>query len=562
MHPERDVSDDPTNRTAIAVNQVGYSPAATKHAIVVADATDASTFAVVDTDGGDVVYEGALSAPIVDPDAGETVRHADFSDLDEVGTYVVRAGGAESHPFGINPDVYAPVLRDVGRLYTLKRSNTRIDDHRTGLDIAPGHPQDAAASLAAGDDYHDAGATLDVVGGWYDAGDYGKYVPPAAVTVAQHLLAYDLYPEAFDSGQYDAPEGVEMGAGDVPDVLAEARVELEWLESMQRPDGACYHKVAGASWPAMDVRPAEDDQPRYVFGHSTFGTAQYAGAMALAARVYADVDPAFADRALANAREAFDYLADTPDSVFRFDEGQDDGSGPYRKETDDAERFWAAAELLRTTGDMRYRDPLHDEHADGFDVPVTPVTWRNTRALGQWAYRSADAADPERAVALDDAFRAYADDLVASVAADGYRVALDTDDYHWASTKLALAKGCLLLFADEIDGDERYVEAAFDQLHYALGRTPTGYSYVTGAGANPPWNPHDRHVVSTGTSLPGMLVTGANANGDDDALAAYIERESPPPAKAYVDETASYAANEWAIDYTAPLLLVLARSRQ
>ena len=554
--------------TQVHVDQVGYLPSAPKVAVTT---VDAARFAVVDTDEGEVVQTGSLSEQIDDADAGETVRRASFTSLSSSGTYRVAVGTGEeaagkltvtlarSPTFRIAPDVYDDTLVDCVRLYSLKRSNTAIDDPNTGLEVPAGHTQDAQARLFYGHGERDEGETLDVAGGWYDAGDYGKYVPPGAVTVGQLLLAYEQYPEAFGAGQCGLPSGLSRDDRDagLPDLLVEAKFELEWLERMQRPDGAVYHKVAATEWPELDEAPTDDRRERYVYGSSTFGTAQYAAAMAMAARVYEPFDPAFAEGALSNAREAHEYLVANPDPHFRFDEGQDDGSGPYRKETDGEERFWATAELLKTTGESRYADHLDSAYAELFDAPVRAPVWSDTLSLGQWAYLGADAGRSDRRRTLESAFTEYADDLVATIEADGYRDALDTDDYHWASTKLALSKGGLLLLANEIDPDDRYVGGALGQVHYALGRTPTGYSYVTGQGTFPTRNPHDRLVESTGTYLPGMVVSGANRNGDDETLAAYIDGVDPAPAKCYVDAMESFSANEWAVDYTAPIFLLL-----
>ncbi|WP_436910878.1 glycoside hydrolase family 9 protein [Halosimplex marinum] len=573
-------SDRPAQR--VHVDQVGYLPSAPKRAVA---AVDAERFTVLEVGDGTVTLSGDLSEPVEDPDAGETVRRADFSALSDPGEYRVAVGhgeaesgglretAGESVTFRVGADVYDGTLADTVRLYTLKRSNTAIDDPVTGLDVPAGHTQDAEARMYFGDAFREEGDRLDASGGWYDAGDYGKYVPPGAVTVGQMLLAYERYPDAFEAGQCDLPvEGSDAersedrlpaadGEASLPDLLVEAKFELEWLERMQREDGAVYHKVAAREWPAIDEAPVDDDRERYVYGLSTFGTAQYAAAMAMAARVYADWAPEFADRALANARAAHDYLASNPEPEFRFDPDQDDGSGPYRKDTDREERFWAAAELLKTTGDTRYADHLEVRFADLFDAAVRAPVWDDTLSLGQWAYLTADAADDARADRLEAAFVDYADRLVADIEADGYRCALDTEGYHWASTKLALSKGGMLLLADAIEPDDRYVAGALDQLHYALGRTPTGYSYVTGQGTHPPRNPHDRLVEGTGTYLPGMVVSGANRNGDDECLAEYIAETDAPPAKCYVDATASYSANEWAIDYTAPIFLLLGHAR-
>jgi endoglucanase len=106
----------------------------------------------------------------------------------------------------------------------------------------------------------------------------------------------------------------------------------------------------------------------------------------------------------------------------------------------------------------------------------------------------------------------------------------------------------------------QYVNAALDQLHYLFGRNATGYSYMTGSGTKMPLMPHNRIAVSTGTYIPGLVVGGPNKNGGDPAIDLIIkEAKNPiPPAKTYVDRTDSFATNEYAIDYTAPALFVLA----
>jgi len=545
---------------AVLVDQVGYRPEDRKEAVVRADG---STFAVTDADSGETVASGELSEPTADDASGDTVRHAAFDGVTESGTYrlAVGDGAVASHEFAVGAGVYGRTLAEICRRYTLRRADIRIEDPVSGLEYGPGHPQDREARMYFGDAFRDEGDRVDARGGWYDAGDYGKYVTPGAVTVAQLLLAYERDPDTFAAGQLSLPEGVSTAEreAEMPDLLAEAKFELEWLERMQRPDGAAYHKVAGGSWPAMDTRPSEDAQPRYVFGLSTYGTGMLAGAMAMAARVYREFDAEFADRMLADARDAFAFLEANPDPIFRRDDGQNDGSGGYAKETDRTERFWAAAELLKTTGESRFADYLEAELAAQFETAPPPVSWANALLLGHWAYYTADAADRDRRAAVGDRLVADADRLVERVRSEGYRVALSTDQYYWASAKLAVAQGVKLLLANDVEARSAYVDAALDQVHYVLGRTPTTRSYVTGSGERAPEHPHSRTVESTGVNVPGNLVGGPNADGGDPALDELIETEGPPPAKCYLDETASYASNEPAIDYAAPLVVALAQ---
>lgn len=528
-----------------------------------ASATSHVPFAVRDVDADEVVAEGVLSDPVEDDVAGQTVAYAGGTGIEAGATYAFEAGGASSYPFAVGEGVYDRLLAEACRVYTCKRAGTAVDDPLTGLDVAAGHEQDAEARLYFSDPYHDEGDAIDVSGGWYDAGDYGKYVPTGAVTVGELLHAYEGDPGAFAAGQLSLPDG--HGEPGVPDLLAEVRFELEWLARMQRPDGAVYHKVAGDHWPGM-VAPAEDTQTRYVFGLSTYGTAMFAAAMALAARVYEPFDPTFADRVLGHAEDAWAWLRDTPDPHFRRDEGQDAGSGAYEPgnltRADEGARFWAAAELLATTGDPAYDDYLAAELDGRFDDPPGGASWANPLALGQWAYHGAAAADEGRRDRVADAFRSAADALVDRAEADGYGCALTRSEYVWGSAKIALSKGTILLLANEITPDAAYEAAALEQLNAVLGRSATGSSYVTHAGSQYPRNPHDRIVESQGVLLPGMVVGGPNAGsaGGDPALES-LRAENPDlaPARQYVDDVDSYATNEWAIDYTAALVRVLAR---
>ncbi|MCU4740967.1 glycoside hydrolase family 9 protein [Halobacteria archaeon AArc-m2/3/4] len=597
----------------IRVNQVGYPLDGGKRAILTSQAMDVesvTSFEIVDADTGETVDQGSLSAAMDDEfGTNHTVKWADFTELDEPGEYRIVAGDEESYPFRVDEAsaVYAELLRDVGRLYTLKRSKTHIDDPYTGLDIGPGHgqdeeaivaePADGAADFLAEEDVS-PGDTIDVSAGWYDAGDYGKYVNPQAITVAQLLLAYERNPEAFHVGQFYIPDSVDdPNVGEMPDVLVESKYALRFLEQMQRSSGALFYKVAGnESFPPMDVAPEEDDQERYVFGHSSAGTAHACGAFAMAARVYEDHDPAFAQEMLECAEAAWEWLSDdeNADLVWEQSRNQDEGSGAYgRAGFDEPDRYWAAAELLRTTGDDSYDQWIQDTDLswDGFDgaaeVPGDvegPIDWNNPVGLGQYAYYQAGGAlggtgqddEGSAAAGLTSPFwvgQRYVGDPAADVH-DVYTTGVY--DFYWGHLKSGISRGVQGLWAKEVYEDsvdysphwytdEEFSDTIAGPLHHALGRSATGHSFVTGHGEKSATKPHDRIVQSTDTLIPGMLVGGGHNNvfpedgvDDGDCTSDHIEGEDLSHLMSYVDEHCSYATNEWAINYTAPLFMMLA----
>jgi endoglucanase len=97
-----------------------------------------------------------------------------------------------------------------------------------------------------------------------------------------------------------------------------------------------------------------------------------------------------------------------------------------------------------------------------------------------------------------------------------------------------------------------------DNLLYLLGRNTFSLSWVTRAGANPFRHPHHRPSGADNNAepWPGLLAGGPNAGRQDAALKALPT--GLPPAKIYIDDQASYASNEVAINWNAPLVFVLA----
>jgi endoglucanase len=233
--------------------------------------------------------------------------------------------------------------------------------------------------------------TFDVSGGWWDAGDYGRYVPPAATTLMSLFYAYHFNPVAFQDGSLNIPES---GNG-VSDLLDEARWELEWLLKMQRADGAVHQKVTTADY--AEGGPEADTQPLYLYDVSTQATAQYAGAIAEASLVYREVDPEFADKLLAAAIQAWAWLEAQPG---KYPEGgyidpENHYGGPYSIEAGDetGQRLWAAGSLFHATGEAKYANAFADLWAKRDpEPPVYGLSWATRRSK-----QTSNGSSPNRA---------------------------------------------------------------------------------------------------------------------------------------------------------------------
>lgn len=517
----------------IMVNQVGYRPADAKLAVFRNLAAD-STFRVVDVITGETVCTGNVVPGGTGGTSGDTVGWADFSAVTAPGTYCVEGDNSgESYPFTIAENVYADLLKQSVRMLYMQRCGTELPKELAG-DFAHPACHTELAQLWDGEEM------LEVSGGWHDAGDYGRYTGPGAKTVADLLLAYEMNPAVFGD-DYNIPES---GNG-IPDVLDEARWELEWLLKMQRADGGVYHKVTGKNFDGV-VMPEDCQEKLYVLPVSATSTGDVAGVMFLAARVYRQVDPAFARRCLKAAWLSLDY-AEKNRGEASFRNPADVHTGEYGDENAQDEYFWAISEGYKTTG-----DPDLLRRIEEFDVSLLSgngLGWEEMSGYGLYACLTSGI----------DRFRDRFDQFLASITevipGEAYHSSIP-DDYPWGSNMTIANNGIVLLMAAALDKKPEYAAMAQTQLDYLLGVNTTGYCFVTGFGSQPMAHPHHRPSQSVGHAVPGMLSGGPN-NGLMDACAQET-LQGKPKAACFVDNAASYSTNEIAIYWNSPLVWLIA----
>ncbi len=534
----------------IVVNQVGYLPNSPKIALLVNSNTTQPQIELVDSHTKQTIQFIIPSQSMRDRDSNDRLQTIDFSKIQQPGNYFLRIGSIESYPFAIASNVYQETIIKLLRSYYLQRCGVAIDDRVTGIRHAPCHIRDGA--LAHQDPSNSSGKLIPATGGWHDAGDYGKYVATTAVTTGRLLSLYEHNPKAFLDRQLTIPES---GNG-IPDLLDEMRVGLDWMLSMQRSDGAIYRKLSGKNWPPI-VSPDEDTQPRFIYGISTPETAKFAAAMAIAARVYAPLQPQQSTVYLKAARQAWDYLQTQPTMKVDWVDGDDSGSGKYLESAIDNEpslkidtddRLWAAAELFITTKEQKY-DRYFLEHLPKFDYAL--FEWKDPSALGIANYLS-EIVTPKSSqlrAKIAQQILNRADALVKKVSTSGYH--LVNQRLIWGSNKMTATEGLTLILAYQMTDGIAYRQAAIDQIDYLLGRNPFNQTFVTGIGTHPVR--HVNHIFARARKIdiPGLLVGGAN-NDAQDGLAPKNRG-----ILSYLDDEKSYATNEYAIDYNAELIALM-----
>jgi endoglucanase len=539
----------------IKLDQVGYPTDAPKVALV---SVPARTFQVKRSGDNVEVFKGTLSAGVTDPNSGDIVQAADFSSLRTAGTYYVEVPGTgRSWDFSIGPDVYSRAYYLAMRAFYGQRCGTAVD-------LGPEFPNYRHPACHLVGSYHASSGKegrRDNLGGWHDAGDYGRYMVNSGITTGTLLWAFELFSAKLKNLKLNIPE---TGDG-TPDILNEVRWNLEWMLKMQDDDGGAWQKQTSEHFCDF-IMPEDDHLPSEVIGtgkapyKSTCATADLAAVAAIAARVYRPFDKEFAAQNLRAARAAWAWTERYPDVTFKNPPGI--STGEYGDPDCGDERLWAAAELWRTTGEAQYDRYFVDRYASYLTSlrALDPETWRLVAPMGLWAYVLAARPDSDsRALAaVREAVLGAARKTVEHTRRNPYHISLGEGDFRWGSNGLVANYGMELLIANALSPDRANVEAALDNLHYLLGRNTFSISWVTQVGEHPFRHPHHRPsgADKNPEPWPGLLSGGPNADRQDSVLRALPA--GLPPAKVYSDEQGSYASNEICINWQAMLVFLLA----
>ena len=461
------------------------------------------------------------------------VRLADFSKLTTNGTYQVVQGNDTIYKnIVVGENIYENLLKGSLKFYYYQRASMSLDESFAGVYArVAGHPDTAVyIHSSTGDE-----GVVVASKGWYDAGDYGKYTVNAGITTYTLLSLYERFPNYFKKLKWNIPAD-----GNLPDLLAEIKYNLDWMLAMQASDGGVYHKLTALDFPET-VMPDEDASgSRFMIGKSVTAAYDFAAVMAAASRVYKGFDASYAKRCLDAAEMAYRWAESHPNYFFTANPAGVK-TGAYEDADATDERQFAATELYVATGNPAYK-------MDG-SSGVIP-SWQNVYGLA--TYEKSNYTNDFGTGAYTDLI-ATADRLV-QIASTGFGVPMSSDDFVWGSNGVAANQGVWLLNAYYLTGKEQYYNTAVRTLDYLVGKNPLRMSYVTGFGTKSPQNPHHRISQADGIKapVPGMLVGGPqnNDNSDKSSKCSYA---TSYPAISYYDNDCSYTTNEVAINWNAPL---------
>ena len=493
---------------------------------------------------GETLRSFTVHQPPVDPASGDRVTLLDLGILPE-GEYCLE-GGSERRYLTVS----ARPWRDVGNALIKGLYFQRCGCGLSAKHAGPyAHP---ACHTAPAEDWLDRSVRRRITGGWHDAGDYGKYTGPGAVAAGHLMYAWKLFPD----GCSDALDIPESGNG-VPDILNEARFELEWLLQMQRYDGAFHHKLAKARF-APFIMPEEDKETEYLMPVSSCATGAACACLALAGRVYRAYDAAFANALLRAALRAWDWLHTHPDFL-PFENPEGVRTGQYRDRSDRDERFWAACELFAATGEARFLREAETLYDKG--QRLTAFGWADVGGMAALCclFDLGEKAGPILYTSLKKEFLLQSEQALHLSRASGYGTALAPDRYVWGSILPIMSNAMAMAVSARMTGRADMRDAALLQWHYLLGMNALDTCFVTGFGQKPVLHPHHRPSGADGVEapVPGLVSGGPNKCFPYPATRERLG-EDVPPAKYFLDETPSADTNEIAIYWNSPAVFVAA----
>lgn len=528
----------------IRINQLGYYPESVK-SFVVAD-SEADSFNIVN-DNNEIVYKGALDNKQIWELSGENVATGEFSKFKTPGKYhIIINDSLRSYEFEISRNLFREELLAAIKSYYYQRASMEIAPEYGGVyQRKAGHMDTVCWYDPSTGKLHGHKSSP---GGWYDAGDYGKYIGNASLSTGQMLLLLEQFPEIIPDGSLNIPESGNKQS----DLWDELMYELNWLLTMQDKDGGVFHKLTAKNFSGF-IMPADYNLDRYLIGKGTASTLNYAAVLAQASRIYKDIDPLWSDYALKSAEKA--WLWAKSNNNIEFSNPENIVTGEYGDSYFGDDFYWAATELYIATGNQKYLNYISSNQE--------PIIHQITNSWKYFVRNNAFHSILENQeqfpepyfMEIKSGYLSLADSIMEVTENHAYGIGLN--HFEWGSNSDILNQAMILCVAHRISDENKYIDGATMITDYIFGKNATGYCFLTGYGDSRVMFPHHRPsgADSIADPIPGFIVGGPNADRQDKNDVDYI---SELPAKSFMDVEASYASNEVCLNWNAPAVYVMA----
>jgi len=572
----------------IKVDQFGYLPNAAKVAVIsnpqagfnaAESFTAGTTYQVREWQTGDVVFTSSpqtWNGGATHNQSGDKGWWFNFSTLTASGSYYVYDvnNNVRSYQFGIDANVYSPVLKAAMRMFFYNRCNFA----KQAPYAEPGFTDRVAFSNNLQDgnsryvfDKNNAATEKDLTGGWFDAGDFNKYVTFADRVMHDLLSAYEENPVVF-TDDFNIPES---GNG-IPDILDELKWELDWLLKMNNSDGSTHIKIGSQNYSDnTQTPPSLNTDPRYYGPTCTAASISVAGVFAHAAKVFGAIPSlsTYTQQLQTRAVTTWNYVLPLINSN-QLDTACDNGEiisgdADWDAATQQKKALKAAIHLYALTGNSTYNqfitanantiaaNQISNSYWDVYEMPL------NDALL---LYSSLPNANTNLANAITNSFTNAAtgngSNYFGFSNADLYRAFMPDPAYHWGSNLTKAGYGVLntqlVNYNINSGSQSTYQLKAAEQLHYFHGVNPLNLVYLSNMntyGAENSateiyhqWFADGSDWDSSLTSLygpaPGYVPGGPNK---DFSLSSPSPPASQPIQKSYANFNSGFPTNSWEI---------------
>lgn len=568
--------EEPAN--SIRLNQVGFYPNQEK-TMTLESENPAETIRICRKGSDKTLWEGKFIRSAVSPWSGKERKIFDFSEITEPGTYTVIAGD-ETAEFIISENALDTLAEAALRGFYHQRSGMDLDTAIAGKWARKGGHPDTLVYIhgSAATPERPEGTVISSPKGWYDAGDYNKYVVNSAYSMG---LMANVFRILSMKRLITREESIRF--------WEELEYNHQWLLTMKDPsDGGVYHKLTTPSFEAF-IAPTECRQKRYVVQKSVTASLDFAAVCAEMGMTWGthfgrnlmhDINTfGMVRRAVAGA-PAYRWAKENPEAFYHQDKmnemhDPDVVTGAYGDVSASDELFWAATSQYMASypGD---RNAYLTDVIENMPKEFTLMSWGNVAALGVFNWIEMEihhrewgefypTHNPEAEQEKDirtkcvNMLLEYCDKDIEAAEGSCYNCAYGNrpEDFHWGCCSSFCDQAICFLYAYELTGDRKYLDNAFRNVNYILGQNATGYCYVTGFGTKSPMHPHSRLCASDGIEepIPGLLVGGPNPGQQD--IAEVKRYRSDFPDESYEDVEPSYASNEIAINWNASLVAAI-----
>ena len=462
----------------IRVNQVGYSNEKPKSAFILSnDDLKGERFEIIDDYNQKTVRSDFVGSSSGEYAKFEYLFKINFSDFKSSGTYRIKIKGVYSHKFKIGKDLFTSIPKKLIKFFGVQRCGyTNPTTHE------PCHRSDVSYLIDGGDTLHQQ---HDVSGGWHDAGDYIKFLNTTAYATYTMLFSYEFNKEYFE---------FDKNSNNVPDILEEAKVGLDWLLRSYKDEGGLISQVQDlrdhtVGWRMPDKDTLQFDRPGFVgIGKNTIGI--YTATLALASKIWKERFNSleFADECLTKAENIFSYRNSVVDI--------DSSTSAYLDNSFKGKLALGAIELYRINQQEDYLE-LSKKLASEEGVNY----W--------WSYSEITDFTFYRLSEYDSSFAEYIQKSLLHFENIMHENQFDSGaEFYWGSNHTILGIALKSILYKEITNSKRFYELAASQIDYILGKNPWGLSFIGSVGSKYSRDFHHQVSYLTKRRLPGGFAAG------------------------------------------------------